>query len=56
MTPQSAIAFMDAIAMLNGSKTVSEMIADIPVRKPQPKPHQGAKEMARRKKKFEGSK
>lgn len=32
------------------------MIDDIPVRKPQPKPHQGAKEMARRKKKLEGSK
>lgn len=48
MTPQGAILVIDAISLMNGHKTVSEMIDEIPVRKPQPKPHQGKKEIARR--------
>jgi hypothetical protein len=56
MKPQSAIALMDAMALMNGQKTISEMIADIPVRKAQSKPHQGSKEIARRKKQLEGVK
>ena len=56
MNPQETILIMDAMSLMNGTKTISEMIGGIPVRKAQPKPHQGAKEIARRKKKLEGSK
>lgn len=54
--PSQVLLLMAAISCTDGQKTISEMIADIPVRKAQPKPHQGAKEMTRRKKKLEGSK
>lgn len=48
MKAQSAIVLMDAISLMHGQKTISEMIDELPIRKSQRKPHQGAKEIARR--------
>lgn len=50
---------LDAMALGLGVKPISVMIDDMASKskyRVQPKPHQGVKEMARRKKKIEGSK
>lgn len=48
MNSQTAIVLMDAMALMNGHKTLREMIGEMPVRQPKVNPHQGRKEIAKR--------